>query len=134
MSGTRLLEVRRELVTGASRGISAEIARAIARAGGAAVLAARDEAALARVAAEIQSGGGRAVVAPVDVSDHAAVERLAGVAADALGGLDMAVNNAAGGGHAPTPLTDMAPGQFRSAGSRCRSKASSSRSSSRSRR
>jgi NAD(P)-dependent dehydrogenase (short-subunit alcohol dehydrogenase family) len=40
---TRILEERRAIVTGASRGIGAEIARAMARAGAAVVLAARDE-------------------------------------------------------------------------------------------
>jgi short-subunit dehydrogenase len=34
---------------------------------------------------------------------------------DALGGLDIAVNNAAGGGHGPTPLAEVSPDQFRSA-------------------
>jgi NAD(P)-dependent dehydrogenase (short-subunit alcohol dehydrogenase family) len=69
MAETRILEGRRALVTGASRGIGAEIARAMARAGAAVVLAARDEEALARVAAEIEGEGGRAVVAPTDVSE-----------------------------------------------------------------
>jgi short-subunit dehydrogenase len=57
----RILEGQRAIVTGASRGIGAEIARAKAPAGAAVVLAARDEEALARVAAEIESEGGRAV-------------------------------------------------------------------------
>jgi len=94
VNAIRPLEGRRALVTGASRGIGAEIARAMARAGAAVVLAARDEEALARVAAEIQSDGGRAVVAATDVSEPEAVERLVATTLDALGGLDIAVNNA----------------------------------------
>jgi NAD(P)-dependent dehydrogenase (short-subunit alcohol dehydrogenase family) len=115
MAEIRLLEGRRAIVTGASRGIGAEIAKVMARAGAAVVLAARDEEALARVAAEIENEGGRAVVAPTDVSEPEAVDRLIATGVDALGGLDIAVNNAAGGGHGPTPLTDVTVDQFRSA-------------------
>jgi NADP-dependent 3-hydroxy acid dehydrogenase YdfG len=115
MAETRILEGRRALVTGASRGIGAEIAKAMARAGAAVVVAARDEEALARVAADIEGEGGRAVVAPADVSEPDAVERLVATTVDALGGLDIAVNNAAGGGHGPTPLAEVNEDQFRSA-------------------
>lgn len=111
----RVLEGRRAIVTGASRGIGAEIARAMARAGAAVVLAARDAEALARVAEEIANTGGRAVAVPTDVTDPAAVERMVATALDEWGGLDIAVNDAAGGGHAPTPLADVSPDQFRSA-------------------
>jgi NAD(P)-dependent dehydrogenase (short-subunit alcohol dehydrogenase family) len=111
----RLLEGRRAIVTGASRGIGAETARAMARAGAAVVLAARDAEALARVAGEIADEGGRAVTVPTDVADPAAVERMVATAVEELGGLDAAVNNAAGGGHGPTLLAEVRPEQFRSA-------------------
>jgi NAD(P)-dependent dehydrogenase (short-subunit alcohol dehydrogenase family) len=111
----RLLEGRRAIVTGASRGLGAETARAMARAGAAVVLAARDAAALARVAAQITDGGGRAVAVPTDIADPAAVERMVATAVERLGGLDVAVNNAAGGGHGPTLLAEVCPEQFRSA-------------------
>ena len=110
-----MLEGRRAIVTGASRGIGAEIARAMARAGAAVVLAARDAAALERVAAEIEDRGGHAVPVPTDVSDPAAVQRMVAAAVEELGGLDVAVNNAAGGGHPPTPLADVRADQFNSA-------------------
>jgi NAD(P)-dependent dehydrogenase (short-subunit alcohol dehydrogenase family) len=112
---TRLLEGRRAIVTGASRGIGAEIARAMARAGAAVALAARDADALEQVAAQIAAEGGRAVAVPTDVSDAAAVERMVATGLERLGGLDVAVNNAAGGGHEPTPLAQVSPEQFRSA-------------------
>jgi NAD(P)-dependent dehydrogenase (short-subunit alcohol dehydrogenase family) len=111
----RMLEGRRVIVTGASRGIGAEIARVMAREGAAVVLTARDTEALAKVAAEIQHEGGRALAVPTDVSDPSAVERMVMTAVEELGGLDAAVNNAAGGGHAPTPLAEVSPEQFRSA-------------------
>jgi len=111
----RLLEGCRAIVTGASRGIGAETARAMARVGAAVVLAARDAQALARVAGEIADEGGRAVTVPTDVADPAAVERMVATAVEELGGLDGAVNNAAGGGHGPTLLAEVRPEQFRSA-------------------
>jgi NAD(P)-dependent dehydrogenase (short-subunit alcohol dehydrogenase family) len=64
------------LVTGASRGIGAATAVALAAAGAHVVLAARDRAALERVADRIRETGGQAVPVPTDVSDEAAVERL----------------------------------------------------------
>jgi NAD(P)-dependent dehydrogenase (short-subunit alcohol dehydrogenase family) len=64
------------LVTGASRGIGAATAMAVATAGAHVVLAARDRSALDGVAGRIQDAGGRATAVPTDVSDEAAVERL----------------------------------------------------------
>jgi NAD(P)-dependent dehydrogenase (short-subunit alcohol dehydrogenase family) len=64
------------LVTGASRGIGGATAVALAAAGAHVVLAARDRAALDRVADRIRETGGQAVPVPTDVSDEAAVERL----------------------------------------------------------
>ncbi len=110
-----LLASRRAIITGASRGIGAEIAREMAREGAAVALAARDPGALASVAAQIEREGGRALVVPTDVSDPHAVERLVAMAVEEFGGLDVAVNNAAGGGHPPTPLTDVTVEQYRSA-------------------
>jgi NAD(P)-dependent dehydrogenase (short-subunit alcohol dehydrogenase family) len=111
----RVLEGRRALVTGASRGIGAETARAMARAGAQVALAARDKEALEGVAEQIAGEGGRALVVPTDVSDPAAAERMVAATVDGLGGLEVAVNNAAGGGHRPTPLAEVRPEQFRSA-------------------
>lgn len=103
------------IVTGASRGIGAATARAFARAGASVVLAARDEQALAAVAEEISAAGGRALAVPTDVGDAASVRRLVEQTLGAYGRLDAAVNNAAGGGHRPTPLADVAVADFDSA-------------------
>jgi NAD(P)-dependent dehydrogenase (short-subunit alcohol dehydrogenase family) len=64
------------VVTGASRGIGAATAEAIAAAGAQVVLAARDDEALSRVAQQIRDAGGQVTAVPTDVSSEAEVERL----------------------------------------------------------
>jgi NAD(P)-dependent dehydrogenase (short-subunit alcohol dehydrogenase family) len=103
------------IVTGASRGIGAATARALAAAGASVALAARDADALERLATEITTAGGRALAVPTDIGEPAAIERLVARTVDEFGGLDIAFNNAAGGGHPPTPLTDVAVEDFDSA-------------------
>jgi NAD(P)-dependent dehydrogenase (short-subunit alcohol dehydrogenase family) len=67
---------RLAVITGASRGIGAATAAAVAAAGAHVVLAARDRGALDGVAARIKDAGGQATPVATDVSDQAAVERL----------------------------------------------------------
>jgi NAD(P)-dependent dehydrogenase (short-subunit alcohol dehydrogenase family) len=67
---------RLAVVTGASRGIGAATAAAVAAAGAHVVLAARDQQALDGVAGRIKDAGGQATSLATDVSDEAAVERL----------------------------------------------------------
>ena len=67
---------RLAVVTGASRGIGAATAAAVAAAGAHVVLAARDGQALDGVAGRIKDAGGQATSVPTDVSDEVAVERL----------------------------------------------------------
>lgn len=102
-----ILEGRVAIITGASRGIGAATSRAFAAAGAAVALAARDEAALASLADQLLSRGGRAIAVPTDVADPASVERLVDRTVGAFGRLDLAFNNAAGGGQRPTPLADL---------------------------
>ncbi len=64
------------VVTGASRGIGAATAAALADAGAHVVLAARDRGALDDVTARIKDTGGTATPVPTDVADEAAVGRL----------------------------------------------------------
>ncbi|HYK67461.1 MAG TPA: SDR family NAD(P)-dependent oxidoreductase [Streptosporangiaceae bacterium] len=72
------------VVTGASRGIGAATAEAMAAAGARVVLAARDSAALDAVAARISGLGGEATAVPTDVSKPADADRLV-AAAERLG-------------------------------------------------
>lgn len=83
------------VITGASSGIGRGAARAFAGRGADVVLAARSEQSLAEVAAECRQAGGRTLVVPTDVTDEAAVDRLAHRAAARFGRIDVWLNNAA---------------------------------------
>ncbi len=85
------------VITGASSGIGTATAYALARRGCALVLAARTEPALLAVARRCDELGGRSLVVPTDVTDPAAVERLAASAVAQFGRIDAWVNNAAVG-------------------------------------
>ncbi|WP_062435632.1 SDR family NAD(P)-dependent oxidoreductase [Herbidospora daliensis] len=82
------------LVTGASSGIGAATARALAAEGAATALVARRADRLAELAAEIRAGGGTAAVVPADVADRDQARRAVGRVVDGFGRLDIVVNNA----------------------------------------
>jgi NAD(P)-dependent dehydrogenase (short-subunit alcohol dehydrogenase family) len=83
------------VVTGAGRGIGEEYARALARDGAAVVVAELDADAGERVAKEIEQEGGRALAVATDVASEDSTLAMAAAAADAFGGVDYLVNNAA---------------------------------------
>lgn len=82
------------VVTGASSGIGAELARRLAEGGAWLALAARDAARLEEVAAECRARGGRALAVPTDVADEAQCAALVERTAAEYGRLDTLVNNA----------------------------------------
>ena len=82
------------VVTGASRGLGEGAARALAAAGAAVMLVARDGALADSVAREIAAKGGRAEALSCDVADYAAVQKVVAEAAARLGRIDILINNA----------------------------------------
>lgn len=98
------------LVTGASRGIGAAIAKALASEGATTVLAARDEKGLTSVADAIHSSGGKAIAIPTDLTIDGDVDRLFGTIRNQQKRLDILVNNAGVGVF--RPFADMSVDEF----------------------
>ncbi len=83
------------LVTGASRGIGAATAEALAAAGAHVVLTGRGTKALEAVEDRIHQAGGHATIAPLDLTEPDAIARLAAAIAQRWQALDMLIINAA---------------------------------------
>ena len=98
------------LVTGAGKGIGRAVAIALAHEGVHVALLARTETQLREVAAEIEALGVKAVVLAADIADRAAVEAAVVQATEALGTIDILINNAGIGTFAK--LVDMAPAEW----------------------
>ena len=92
------------VVTGASRGIGAACATAMAEVGADVVIAARSKETLEQVVDQIESHGRRAVAVACDLDDLSNMERLIDAAVSELGGVDVVVNNV--GGSMPQPFLD----------------------------
>src|SRR5512139_766873 len=94
----------RALVTGASRGIGAAIARELARRGHTVILNCRKESeAVAAVRREIEEAGGRVELSYFDVVDREAAEREIGKLLESSEPIGIVVNNAGGVADAPFP-------------------------------
>ncbi|MCB2014706.1 MAG: SDR family NAD(P)-dependent oxidoreductase [Sphingobium sp.] len=92
---TKPLAGKLALVTGASRGIGAETAVALAAAGAHVILVARTSGGLEEVEERIHAAGGNATIAPLDLIDGESIGRLASAIAGRWDALDILVLNAA---------------------------------------
>ena len=92
---------KRALITGSTSGIGEGTAKLLAKEGVAVAIHGRNRQRAERVAAEINAGGGTAVVAVGDLTDEAAASEVAAAVDAGLGGVDILFNNAGGGGRNP---------------------------------
>ena len=105
------LDGKRALITGATKGIGADIARTFAAAGAKLILSGRDVADLRSAETALADEFGTQIAtAAIDLAGYGAPLSLAQQAADAFGGLDILVNNA-GISH-PEPAIDTDPDKF----------------------
>jgi NAD(P)-dependent dehydrogenase (short-subunit alcohol dehydrogenase family) len=106
MTDSKSLSGRLAIVTGASRGIGAATAEALAEAGAHLILVARTASALEEVEERIHSAGGTATIAPLDLTEGEGIGKLAGAVAERWEKLDILVLNAAMLGSL-TPVQDI---------------------------
>lgn len=114
MTETKPFAGKLALVTGASKGIGAATAKALAAAGAHVVLTARDVKGLEEVEDAIHAAGGTSTIAPVDLAESDGVARLATALRGRWDALDFLVISAA---YLPTltPVTQIEPKQFNQA-------------------
>lgn len=105
MAKTAQNETKRALVTGAAGGLGAAIALGLARDGFDLAVTSRDAARLAATVSAIKALGRRAVPISLELRSASSVEQAVAGAVEALGGLDVLVNNA--GITARTPAVDI---------------------------
>src|SRR5437879_4093158 len=98
------LDGRVAIVTGASGGIGAASAEALAECGADVVIGARSKESLAEVVKAVEGHGRRAIAVPCDLYDLANMAGLVDAAVQELGGIDIVVNNV--GGTAPGSFLD----------------------------
>ncbi|HKC25174.1 MAG TPA: SDR family oxidoreductase [Thermoanaerobaculia bacterium] len=92
------------VITGASRGLGAALARRLARRGARCILVARESRELRGVTAEIAAEGGTAWAVPADVGDEGAALAIAGAAEALAGPVSLLVLNASTLGRVPLEL------------------------------
>lgn len=111
MSDSKPLEGKLGLVTGASRGIGAATAQALAAAGAHVILVARTASGLEEVEDRIHAAGGSATIAPLDLTEGESIGKLAVAVAERWDKLDLLVLNAAMLGSL-TPVQDIDPKEY----------------------
>lgn len=107
MSSGRL-SGRIALITGASRGIGAAVARRFAAEGAQLILVARTVGGLEETDDAVRAAGGAATLAPLDLKDYDKIDQMGAALAERFGRLDILVGNAGLLG-ALTPMTHIAP-------------------------
>ncbi len=93
-NGGRALEGRIALVTGASRGIGAAVARRFAREGAHLILVARTQGALEEMDDEIRAMGGSVTLVPGDLTDFDTIDRMGAAVFERFKRLDILIGNA----------------------------------------
>ena len=111
MTDSNSLSGKLALVTGASRGIGAATAEALAARGAHVILVARTAAALEEIEERIHEAGGTATIAPIDLTDGEGIGKLAGAVAERWQKLDILILNAAMLGSL-TPVQDIDPKEY----------------------
>jgi NAD(P)-dependent dehydrogenase (short-subunit alcohol dehydrogenase family) len=111
MTDSKPFQDKLALVTGASRGIGAATAEALAAAGAHVILVARSAPALEEVEERIHAAGGTATIAPLDLTDGESIGKLAVAIAERWKQLDVLVLNAAMLGSL-TPVQDIDPKEY----------------------
>ena len=95
MTDAKPFEGKLALVTGASRGIGAATAEALAAAGAHVILTARTAKALEEIEDRIHAAGGNSTIAPMDLAQRDQIAKLAEAIAGRWGSLDVLILNAA---------------------------------------
>lgn len=111
MTDSKPFEGKLALVTGASRGIGAATAEALAAGGAHVILVARSGPALEDIEERIHEAGGTATIAPLDLTDAEAIGKLAVAVAQRWDKLDLLILNAAMLGSL-TPVQDIDPKEY----------------------
>src|SRR6478672_9569655 len=111
MTDTKPFDGKLALVTGASRGIGAATAEALAAAGAHVILVGRSAPAREEVEERIHKAGGSATIAPLDLAEGEGIGKLAVAVAERWKKLDVLVLNAAMLGSL-TPVQDIDPKEY----------------------
>jgi len=111
MTDSKPLSGKLAIVTGASRGIGAATAEALAAEGAHVILVARTASALEEVEDRIHQAGGTATIAPLDLTDGESIGKLAVAIGERWDKLDILLLNAAMLGSL-TPVQDIDPKEF----------------------
>src|SRR5574339_99058 len=111
MTVTKPFDGKLALVTGASRGIGAATAEALAAAGAHVILVARTGTALEEIEYRIHATGGSATIAPLDLTDGESIGKLGAAVAERWEKLDILVLNAAMLGSL-TPVEHIDPKEY----------------------